>query len=176
MKTLTNEQLRTLSKLWQGTIGHVTEAQLQELAALGLAKPPRGWKITEAGRAAHERLTNPKKLLRAPEVARRLNIHRATLDRWVERGMFPAPQPYGKRTVVWPAEQVDQWIANRREIGAPENRRLVHSQEVCKQLNISRSTLIRWVKQGYLPKPFKNGPQRNAWFADEVKRLQNFGG
>jgi len=49
-------------------------------------------------------------------------------------------------------------------------RRLVRSREVCKQLNISRSTLIRWVKQGYFPKPFKDGPQRNAWFEDEVEK------
>jgi len=58
----------------------------------------------------YEKAISNAKLLRAPEVAKRLQIHRATLDRWVEKGIFPPPRRYGRRIVVWPAEQVDQWF------------------------------------------------------------------
>ena len=44
----------------------------------------------------------------------------------------------------------------------------VRVTELTKQLGISRSTLLSWVKQGIFPSPRKLGPRAVAWLASEV--------
>ena len=45
------------------------------------------------------------------EVADKIGVHRASLYRWIDRGVFPAPTVKVGRTVRWPLAVVDRWIA-----------------------------------------------------------------
>lgn len=55
----------------------------------------------------------PRRYLRERTLATQLAVHRSTLRRWVARGLMPAPIRLGLRTVVWDAEEIEQWQAAR---------------------------------------------------------------
>lgn len=51
------------------------------------------------------------------QVAERLGVHRWTLRQWVMTGRFPQPRRLTKRTLRWPAAQVDAFLAGRKAAG-----------------------------------------------------------
>jgi prophage regulatory protein len=51
-------------------------------------------------------------------------------------------------------------------------RPMVSETRILELIPISRSSLLTWVAQGTFPKPVPIGPQRIAWFEDEVVRWQ----
>lgn len=57
--------------------------------------------------------TTPRRYLRERALASQLSVHRSTLRRWVAHGLMPAPIRLGLRTVVWDAEEIEQWQAAR---------------------------------------------------------------
>jgi prophage regulatory protein len=53
------------------------------------------------------------RLIRQPEVLRRVGISKSTLWAWVGAGMFPPPVKLGPRAVGWSENAVQSWIAER---------------------------------------------------------------
>jgi prophage regulatory protein len=66
------------------------------------------------------------KLVRRPEVLKRVPFSNATLHRKVTEGTFPAPVKIGARAVAWLAEEIDVW--ERKNI-AERDARLAASEE-----------------------------------------------
>jgi predicted DNA-binding transcriptional regulator AlpA len=56
-------------------------------------------------------------------------------------------------------------------LGAP--RRMMSEKQILDLLPIARSTLQNWIKAKEFPQPVSIGPNRKAWFADEVAVWQN---
>lgn len=52
-------------------------------------------------------------ILRAPQVAARIGVSRATVWRWIKAGEFPAAIPLGAQSVGWLDTEVDAWIQSR---------------------------------------------------------------
>jgi predicted DNA-binding transcriptional regulator AlpA len=52
-------------------------------------------------------------------------------------------------------------------------RRMMSEKQILDLLPIARSTLQMWEKQGDFPKAVMIGPNRKAWYADEVAAWQN---
>ena len=52
-------------------------------------------------------------LLRRPEVQRRTGLGRSTLYAAIADGKFPKPIKLGIRSVAWPSDVIDDWIAER---------------------------------------------------------------
>jgi len=55
----------------------------------------------------------PTRLLRAPAVCERLGIAKPTLYEWMRHGQFPRPAVKTRGVVMWTADQVEEWIADR---------------------------------------------------------------
>ncbi|MHB8384297.1 MAG: helix-turn-helix transcriptional regulator [Candidatus Binataceae bacterium] len=54
-------------------------------------------------------------LLTREEVRARVgNPSRATLWRWVARGIFPQPLRLGLRKLAWRESEIDAWLADRQ--------------------------------------------------------------
>lgn len=51
-------------------------------------------------------------MLNAPQIARELGIHRATLFRWIAVGVFPPATLKRGRIVRWSREAVEQFARN----------------------------------------------------------------
>ena len=69
----------------------------------------------------------PSRLLRFPEVSRRVGVGKVTLWRWRRQGRFPEPARIGPNTVAWLESVIDAWIAARTydrliEIGRDDGR------------------------------------------------------
>lgn len=66
--------------------------------------------IEKLYRAPYETVARPVSLMPTPkQVAEMLGVHRATLYRWLERGVFPPPTLKVGRTVRWSRELVEQF-------------------------------------------------------------------
>ena len=48
----------------------------------------------------------------------KLGISPSTLERLIKKGLFPRGRALSSRTVGWPAEEVEQWLATRPVKGA----------------------------------------------------------
>lgn len=53
------------------------------------------------------------RLLRLPEVLKRIGWSRSQLYKQIERGRFPRPARLSERTVAWLEADIDQWIEER---------------------------------------------------------------
>ena len=53
------------------------------------------------------------KMLRREEVEARCGIARTPVYRLMRAGQFPTPLKIGPRAVRWPANEIDQWLAER---------------------------------------------------------------
>jgi prophage regulatory protein len=52
-------------------------------------------------------------------------------------------------------------------------RKMLSERQILDLLPIARSTLQQWEKRGDFPKAVMIGPNRKAWYADEVAEWQN---
>jgi prophage regulatory protein len=52
-------------------------------------------------------------------------------------------------------------------------RKMLSERQILDLLPIARSTLQQWEKHGDFPKAVMIGPNRKAWYADEVAEWQN---
>lgn len=56
-------------------------------------------------------------IYRKSTVCKKLDISKATLDRWINRGIFPTPivlgEPGVSRSVGWSAVEVEEWLQSR---------------------------------------------------------------
>ena len=50
---------------------------------------------------------------------------------------------------------------------------MLSERQILDLLPIAQSTLQQWVASGNFPKPHIIGPNRKAWYADEVDEWQN---
>lgn len=50
------------------------------------------------------------RLERVPSVLSRIGVAKATLYRWIDQGLFPAPVSIGPHTVAWDSRVIDSWI------------------------------------------------------------------
>lgn len=66
---------------------------------------------------ANEHTTS--KLIRLPEVRRRVPLSRSTIYLMVSNGEFPKPVSIGPRAVAWVESEVDAWVGAK--IGAARN-------------------------------------------------------
>ena len=53
-----------------------------------------------------------------------------------------------------------------------ELRPMLSEKQILDRLPIARSTLQKWEREGYFPKSVPIGPNRKAWYADEVAAWQ----
>ncbi len=60
------------------------------------------------------------RILRVPEVTKKLGISRTTLWRWSRRPGFPVKLELGPQTVGWIEEEVDNWILRQRNRSSRE--------------------------------------------------------
>jgi prophage regulatory protein len=51
-------------------------------------------------------------------------------------------------------------------------RQMLSERQILDLLPIARSTLQQWEKSGEFPKAVRIGPNRKAWYADEVAKWQ----
>lgn len=70
----------------------------------------------DTAQAIPETQTPPigERLLRRPEVERKVGMTRSTLYRMIDKGLFPAPVHIGG-VAAWPLSEVDQWIDELKE-------------------------------------------------------------
>lgn len=54
-----------------------------------------------------------QRLLRLPEVIRRVGYSRPSIYRKIDRTEFPAPVQLGGRAVAWLESEIDAWIESR---------------------------------------------------------------
>lgn len=59
----------------------------------------------------HQSVTS--RLVRLPEVLKRVGWSRSQLYKQIERGRFPRPARLSERTVAWLEADIDQWIEER---------------------------------------------------------------
>jgi prophage regulatory protein len=60
------------------------------------------------------------RLIRLPELLRRVPLSRSTIYQMVSKGEFPAPCKIGPRAVAWSEELLDAWA--KTKIGSPAER------------------------------------------------------
>jgi prophage regulatory protein len=60
------------------------------------------------------------KLIRLPELLRRVPLSRSTIYLMASKGEFPAPVKIGPRAVAWSEALVDAWA--EAKIGSPQER------------------------------------------------------
>ena len=54
-----------------------------------------------------------KRLIRRPEVQRRVALGRSAIYEKMARGEFPKPVHLGDRAVAWVESEIDQWVEDR---------------------------------------------------------------
>jgi prophage regulatory protein len=54
-----------------------------------------------------------------------------------------------------------------------EPRRMISEKQILDLIPIARSTLQKWERESDFPKSVQIGPNRKAWYADEVAEWQN---
>lgn len=57
-----------------------------------------------------------ERLLDFPAVRQRVALGRATVQRMINRGEFPAPLHFGRNVARWRSSDIDRWIARAHEI------------------------------------------------------------
>jgi prophage regulatory protein len=45
-------------------------------------------------------------------------------------------------------------------------------REVAERFGVDPSTIWRWVKDGFFPKPYKFGPATTRWFEGDIKTFE----
>lgn len=55
------------------------------------------------------------KFLRLPVVIERTGLSRSTIYDMMDRDEFPRPVKIGARAIAWPAERLDDWMAEKVE-------------------------------------------------------------
>lgn len=53
------------------------------------------------------------RILRRPEVEKRIGLSRSTIYAAMAEGTFPKPIRLGKRAVGWPSSSIDEWLNTR---------------------------------------------------------------
>jgi len=53
----------------------------------------------------------PQRLIRIKEMLTLLGISRATLSRWINRGVFPKPKEQNGRALGWTETQYSNWLS-----------------------------------------------------------------
>jgi len=54
-------------------------------------------------------------LVTIDEVSQALRVVRSTVRRWYESGYFPKPKRYGRRSIRWSADEVNDWIISQNQ-------------------------------------------------------------
>ncbi|WP_298464005.1 AlpA family transcriptional regulator [uncultured Erythrobacter sp.] len=68
------------------------------------------------GEQLGNRLAEPRRatrLIRLPEVMRRVGLGRSTIYRWMSEGSFPKPVQLGGHAVAWVEQEVEAWVVNK---------------------------------------------------------------
>jgi prophage regulatory protein len=55
----------------------------------------------------------PFKFLRAPRVAKRIDVSVSTIWSWVKQGKFPTPVRLGPNTTCWEISSIEEWEKSR---------------------------------------------------------------
>ena len=55
------------------------------------------------------------RLLSMPDLTKETSASRASIYSWIREGSFPKPIRIGRRRVAWASEDVERWIAARRQ-------------------------------------------------------------
>lgn len=64
--------------------------------------------------------SSPLRLLRWPEVQRRIGASRSTVWRWERAGLFPRRVVTGPRCVGWLEGEIETWLGSRHRRGLDE--------------------------------------------------------
>jgi prophage regulatory protein len=60
--------------------------------------------------------STPARMLRIPDVVRRVGLGRSTVWRMVQEKTFPAPRRLGPRAVAWIEADIANWVLNRPQL------------------------------------------------------------
>lgn len=60
-----------------------------------------------------QNLASSERLLRCPDVLKRVGMCRSAMYAQIKAGTFPRPVPTGGNSVAWVESEIDQWIADR---------------------------------------------------------------
>ena len=60
-----------------------------------------------------------ERLIRLPEVKRRVGLGRSTIYRLMDLGSFPKARKLGLRAIAWSEAEIDSWIAGKLTSKAP---------------------------------------------------------
>lgn len=58
------------------------------------------------------------RIIRLPEVKRRVGLSRSSIYEYIQKGMFPKQVPLGARAVGWFETDIDLWVDGHRVGGA----------------------------------------------------------
>lgn len=61
------------------------------------------------------------KILRLTGVLEAVGVKKSSIYQWIREGRFPAPVRLGPRSVGWPADQVEAWLATRESTRSTDN-------------------------------------------------------
>ncbi|WP_419942855.1 helix-turn-helix transcriptional regulator [Candidatus Palauibacter sp.] len=59
----------------------------------------------------------PTRILRRPQVLRRIGLGKSTLYRMLDGGTFPRPVKLGLRAVGWREDEIEDWLGGRERVG-----------------------------------------------------------
>ena len=58
-------------------------------------------------------MENSNRLIRRPEVERRVGLKRTAIYDWIKCGKFPRPVRLSSTAVAWVEAEIDKWIEDR---------------------------------------------------------------
>jgi prophage regulatory protein len=67
-----------------------------------------------------DRIVEHRRLIRLPEVIRRVGLKKSSLYSYIAKGWFPQSVPLGVRSVAWDEQAIDRWVADRIAAGSDE--------------------------------------------------------
>ncbi len=59
----------------------------------------------------------PTRILRRPQVLRRIGLGKSTLYRMLDGGTFPRPVKLGLHAVGWREDEIEDWLGGRERVG-----------------------------------------------------------
>ena len=75
--------------------------------------PKASVKSRQKGAQMEQFTPRAKRLIRRPEVERRVGLRRAAIYKAMAEGRFPTPVKIGPRAVAWVESDIDAWILER---------------------------------------------------------------
>jgi len=84
------------------------------------------------------------------EVAKRLQVCKASIYAWAKRDLFPQPMKFGSSS-RWSLLEVEEWEKSRND----KKDGYLTGKEVIERLQVCKTSIYIWAKKGLFPQPIK---------------------